>query len=366
MKNIFRNYINKIFLFSIFLNLFNLNLTSAQSNTSLPPPQSNFKELPLPDFKDIGGLITNFNDNIVQNLVILLSGVAVVLFLYGLVRFILHRSQGTESKSLEADKQNMLWGLGALFVLVSLWGIITLAQELIGVEKNNNIQIPKICVNDKCDNQASIIPGQNGITGGGATASCPAGYKFDEQTTSCLPILDNGGGATASYSGNYNQNSILNWNLPMKSGDEGESVVELQKFLKDNGSPTLVMDGKFGPATISALKSFQTKSKLVADGMVGAATRAVIAYRYVGENEIYGDWPDLAYGSRGEEVSELQSLLNRRNCFTNNSNNSEDGIFGIATKAAVDNFQKRNALKEDNIVGPSTRAVLIASDTNNC
>ncbi len=62
----------------------------------------------LPDFQDIGGLIKNFNSNILQNLVILLSGVAVVLFLYGLVRFIFHRSQGGESSKLKDDKKNML------------------------------------------------------------------------------------------------------------------------------------------------------------------------------------------------------------------------------------------------------------------
>lgn len=80
---------------------FSINFVSAQATPTV-------KQMSLPDFKDIGGLIVNFNDNILQNLVVLLSGIAVVLFLYGLVRFIFHRSQGTEASKLKDDKKNML------------------------------------------------------------------------------------------------------------------------------------------------------------------------------------------------------------------------------------------------------------------
>jgi peptidoglycan hydrolase-like protein with peptidoglycan-binding domain len=158
----------------------------------------------------------------------------------------------------------------------------------------------------------------------------------------------------------------------MKEGSTGQQVAQLQKFLRDNGTaPTLNIDGNYGPATTAAVKAFQTVSKLVPDGMIGYATRAVILYRYLKATppaSIYNimSWPDLTVGSVGTPVGQLQQVLNNRSCFPSNVNNDVDKNFGAGTKAAVDNFQKKNSLKEDTIVGPSTRAVLAADDTYSC
>lgn len=54
----------------------------------------------------------------------------------------------------------------------------------------------------------------------------------------------------------------------------------------------------------------------------------------------------LKVGSRGSQVSELQSFLAI----------GSDGIFGSQTKAAVVRFQSQNGLSADGIVGPMTRA----------
>lgn len=53
---------------------------------------------------------------------------------------------------------------------------------------------------------------------------------------------------------------------------EGSDVVKLQEALKKAGIAVSV-DGEFGPGTDKAVKEFQTKKKLTADGMVGAKTR---------------------------------------------------------------------------------------------
>ena len=45
---------------------------------------------------------------------------------------------------------------------------------------------------------------------------------------------------------------------------------------------------------------------------------------------------------------------------------NEDNIFGPRTKEAVINFQNANYLKEDAIVGPSTRAVIMSTETTGC
>jgi hypothetical protein len=54
----------------------------------------------------------------------------------------------------------------------------------------------------------------------------------------------------------------------LKKGSKGESVKTLQEFLK------VAVDGNFGPKTESAVKSYQKKNGLVADGIVGPKTWA--------------------------------------------------------------------------------------------
>ena len=64
---------------------------------------------------------------------------------------------------------------------------------------------------------------------------------------------------------------------PYPTGTYANEVMELQKFL--NGTPYnsgLVVDGKFGPLTKSAVVRFQLANGLVGDGLVGLLTRAVL------------------------------------------------------------------------------------------
>lgn len=65
-------------------------------------------------------------------------------------------------------------------------------------------------------------------------------------------------------------------------------------------------------------------------------------------------------------MRELQALLKQKGCFLSGSNDNSDSTWGDSTDKAVANYQSKNSLKEDHIVGPSTRAVMMASDTNNC
>ena len=59
----------------------------------------------------------------------------------------------------------------------------------------------------------------------------------------------------------------------LKSGSKGGPVKKLQEQLnKDGAKPKLNVDGIFGPLTKEAVKAFQKKSKLKADGIVGRMT----------------------------------------------------------------------------------------------
>ena len=68
----------------------------------------------------------------------------------------------------------------------------------------------------------------------------------------------------------------------------------------------------------------------------------------------------VSYGSTGSDVTELQKLLNKTN---NGYNLSEDGKFGAKTQAAVKDYQKKNGLAVDGIVGKNTWGALTKSTT---
>lgn len=60
------------------------------------------------------------------------------------------------------------------------------------------------------------------------------------------------------------------------------------------------------------------------------------------------------YGSRGSEVTEIQTRLKRWGYY----NGSVDGIYGTQTKDAVIAFQKKNGLTADGIAGDRTLAAM--------
>jgi len=64
--------------------------------------------------------------------------------------------------------------------------------------------------------------------------------------------------------------------------------------------------------------------------------------------------PTLRRGNSGDEVAELQVLLNAKY----GTDLDVDGVFGAKTETAVKAFQKAHGLTADGIVGPKTRAAL--------
>ena len=65
----------------------------------------------------------------------------------------------------------------------------------------------------------------------------------------------------------------------------------------------------------------------------------------------------LKYGSTGEQVKELQRLLN-----TQGYKLEVDGVFGSKTTTAVKDFQTRKGLEVDGVVGTETWTALNAID----
>ncbi len=85
--------------------------------------------LPLPviaqvtDFKSFVAVVTG---NILKPLVPLIVTLALVYFLWGASKYILHG--GDETKRAEGQKM-MIYGVIALFVMVSVWGFVLVLQN---------------------------------------------------------------------------------------------------------------------------------------------------------------------------------------------------------------------------------------------
>lgn len=85
--------------------------------------------LPLFAYAQLGGtedLILQLMD-IVELLIILVGALALLAFLWGLMRFIFR--VGGDEKAVEQGKNLMKWGLIALFVMMSVWGIVRFFQD---------------------------------------------------------------------------------------------------------------------------------------------------------------------------------------------------------------------------------------------
>jgi hypothetical protein len=76
----------------------------------------------MANFKEIVELLSE----IVSDATVVIVALAFLTFLWGLARFIL--SAGDE-KAIDDGKKIMLWGTIALFVMVSVWGIVEILER---------------------------------------------------------------------------------------------------------------------------------------------------------------------------------------------------------------------------------------------
>lgn len=74
---------------------------------------------------NLQGLIKIFT-NILQPMISVFIALALLYFFWGMSQFILHADSDVER---EKGRQVMFWGIIALFVMVSVWGIIRVIQN---------------------------------------------------------------------------------------------------------------------------------------------------------------------------------------------------------------------------------------------
>lgn len=91
------------------------------------------------------------------------------------------------------------------------------------------------------------------------------------------------------------------WGDAYKKGASGATVTEIQTRLKNWGYYSGEVDGMFGSATEKAVKFFQQKNGLTADGVVGAQTLAALG--------INGGGGDLSGGTQSGDLYLLARVI---------------------------------------------------------
>ena len=120
------------------------------------------------------------------------------------------------------------------------------------------------------------------------------------------------------------------------------NVAEIQATLNDRYGLNIAVDNIYGNETRRALvKALQTELNkqyhrdLAVDGIFGANT--------------YNACINVRIGAEGNITYLIQAML-----ICHSFDIDADGIFGPATESAVREFQKRNGLSQDGIVGKNT------------
>lgn len=159
----------------------------------------------------------------------------------------------------------------------------------------------------------------------------------DDET---LRLLDGGRGVTChaylvGMAKEYADRPIL------QSGSVGDSVLWLQKTLKELGFFSGSCDGVFGDATEIAVRSFQMANGLSETGM---ADRSVQLRLYEGSPlnwQVFVETSCASDGDSGSHVRRLQRRLREMGYFRGECT----GSYGDMTRQAVEQFQNANELE---------------------
>ena len=140
-----------------------------------------------------------------------------------------------------------------------------------------------------------------------------------------------------------------------KDGSKGKAVEGIQQQLKNLGLFQGEITGFFGPQTETAVKRFQLKKGLHADGVVGTGT-----YKYLFESASKTKSSSVKTASDTKHVigiKDIQAALKTLGYYTG----KVDGVTGSNTENAIMKFQKANKLTADGVVGNGTAKLLLAA-----
>ena len=194
------------------------------------------------------------------------------------------------------------------------------------------------------------------------------------RTLSKLATLMSGGVSSGTGSSGAVSSGTTASATLLKQGSSGDAVRALQENLKALGYYSGTVTGNYGSITKEAVRQFQKKNGLAADGVAGPRTLAKISEVMIGQGggqtgsgqtggasgtvtpgataAPAGNDTMLQKGSSGDAVRALQENLKQLGYYTG----TVTGTYGNLTKEAVRLFQRDNGLASDGVAGPRTLA----------
>ncbi|MDD4076088.1 MAG: peptidoglycan-binding protein [Eubacteriales bacterium] len=151
----------------------------------------------------------------------------------------------------------------------------------------------------------------------------------------------------STYEALYSEEAVAQ---ALTYGEKSEAVQKIQERLERLGYLMTEPDGNFGKDTVTAVKLFQSKNGLIADGYVGPSTKAALFSSGAQPNA-------LTIGDAGDSVSRIQKKLVSLGYLKKTT-----GYYGSDTEYAVKAFQKRNGLTGDGKAGRKTIAAINSDD----
>ncbi|MBR5224671.1 MAG: peptidoglycan-binding protein [Clostridia bacterium] len=146
----------------------------------------------------------------------------------------------------------------------------------------------------------------------------------------------------------------------IKLGSSGATVRSIQTKLDALGIYSGEITGNAGEKTVAAIKAFQSKNGLTADGIAGPATIAKIDAVYAskgGSSSSSSSAAGMKLGSSGSNVRDLQADLTTLGYYWADIT----GNYGAKTEAAVKAFQKAKGLTADGVAGSKTVSAIEAA-----
>ena len=314
LKNILKS---SLFLLSLFL--INLNFVFAEDNFAITGA------------KNIKETVNSFTDNVLTSLTTALMTGAFVIFFYGVVRFIYDRSSGDDAR-LAKDKEAMLWGLGALFVMVSTWGIIKMFQGFLGIQGDSNIQIKSV---------QFLSPTVSG--GSSDTVDPSAGVTGGKKSFSDPEIDVSVGTSISSETANLIDSNLKKYScFPLGLNSIGKSYDNSDTFM---------------------IKEFQRVNDLDVTGVIDNST-----WKTFNGSANKCDYTQTIVKAPIQDpaVSALFYYLKYYNCTNGITGENYGTTYDNTDLEYTKNFQRKNGLKDDGIVGENTWKKLMSGTANKC
>ena len=219
------------------------------------------------------------------------------------------------------------------FVKKHLASVCVTSCALIAVIVLCCVFLPKLseAVSDNDNKQAAADPTQGAIV-------IPSGAPAPTTTATPIPTAEPSPTPTPEP-------------LHLKKGDRSGVVVDIQLRLMelnymDYDEPT----NYFGSITREAVRQFQRRNDLEVTGEINAADYSILMSNFA---KLYM----ASLGDEGKDIEEMQKRLHELDYLEKIT-----GTFDEATEDAIKDFQEKNELVVDGMVGSQTKAVLYSED----